>query len=162
VPAGFYRSGAKGVGFNWSWALSGGSMFVEPRRWLMKSVLVASLLLIATSAQASFLCTSKEVREDGQPAYGMHVHEARENTSTHIAIWKTGKYSAPYQFDCVRESTEYDGGRTSDYKCAASGDKTLQVYSQLTGVKIQATADLRSASEGQLILSSMNCKPVED
>ncbi|UYL07628.1 hypothetical protein B9G69_011280 [Bdellovibrio sp. SKB1291214] len=128
----------------------------------MKSVLVASLLLIANSAHASFLCTSKEVREDGQPAYGMHVHEARETTSTHIAIWKTGKYSTPYQFECVRESMDYDNGRTSEYKCAKSDDKTLQVFSQLTGEKITATADLKSVSEGQLILSSMNCKPVED
>jgi hypothetical protein len=128
----------------------------------MKSLFIASLMLIATSAQASFLCTSKETREDGQPAYGMHVHEAEGTNSTHIAIWKTGKYSTPYQFDCVRESMDYDNGRTSEYKCQKSGNETLQVFAQFTGEKISATADLKSTSEGQLILSSLSCKAIED
>ncbi len=127
----------------------------------MKSLFIVSLMLIATSAQASFLCTSKEVREDGHAAFGMHVHEADGSSSTHIAIWKTGKDTTPYQFNCVRESTDYDNGRTSQYKCEQSGNETLQVYAQHTGAKIEATADLRSSTEGQVILSSMTCKDVE-
>ena len=127
----------------------------------MKSLFIASLMLIATSAQASFLCTSKEVREDGHAAYGMHVHEADGSDSTHIAIWKTGKDSTPYQFNCVRESSDYDNGRTSQYNCEKSGNETLQVYAQHTGPKIAATADLKSSTEGQLILSSMTCKDIE-
>ncbi|WP_413557600.1 hypothetical protein [Bdellovibrio sp. HCB209] len=127
----------------------------------MKSVLVAALLLIATSAQASFLCTSKELRDDGKPAYGMTVNES-ETVETHvqIAIWATGHANDADQFECVRESMDYGNGRTSQYKCQANGDKTLQVYAQRSGAKITATADLKSAA-GQLLLSSMYCKSIE-
>ncbi|WP_413557602.1 hypothetical protein [Bdellovibrio sp. HCB209] len=128
----------------------------------MKSLLIASVLMMATSAHASFLCASKEAREDGKPAFGMHVHEAVGSTATHIAIWKTGKDTTPFQFDCVRESMDYDNGRTSEYKCGKNGDMTLQVFAQHTGQKIAATADLKSVPEGQLILSSMTCKPLEE
>ncbi|WP_413584623.1 hypothetical protein [Bdellovibrio sp. HCB274] len=127
----------------------------------MKSLLVASLLMIATSAQASFLCSSKEVRDDGKPAYGMTVNESETvNTHVQIAIWVTGRSSEAVQFECVRESADYGNGRTSQYKCEANGDKTLQVYAQRSGQRISATADLKS-KEGQLILSSMICKSFE-
>ncbi|WP_413581965.1 hypothetical protein [Bdellovibrio sp. HCB288] len=127
----------------------------------MKSLLVASLLMIATSAQASFLCTSKEIRDDGKPAYGMTVNESETvNTHVQIAIWATGRASEAEQFECVRESTDYGNGRTSQYKCEANGDKTLQVYAQRSGQRISATADLKSPA-GQLILSSMYCKSIE-
>ncbi|UYL07629.1 hypothetical protein B9G69_011285 [Bdellovibrio sp. SKB1291214] len=127
----------------------------------MKSVLVASLLLFATSAQASFLCTSKEVRDDGKPAYGMTVNEFETvNTHVQIAIWATGHASQADQFECIRESMEYGNGRTAQYKCEANGDKTLQVYAQRSGAKITATADLKS-SAGQFLLSNMLCKTIE-
>lgn len=127
----------------------------------MKSVLIASLLMIASSAHASFLCASKELRDDGKPAYGMTVSESETvNTHVQIAIWATGHANDADQFECVREAMEYGNGRTSQYKCQANGDKTLQVYAQKSGPKISATADLRSSAE-QLILSGMYCKSIE-
>lgn len=126
----------------------------------MKSVFVALLLLMASSAQASFLCKSQEVNENGKSAFGMHVHEAKVGNSAHIAVWKTGTESSPYQFDCVRESTDYDNGRTSQYTCQKNGDMTLQVFAQHTGAKIAATVEFRTPD--QEILSSMNCKTVKD
>jgi hypothetical protein len=122
----------------------------------MKALLTAVILMATASAQASFLCTSKEIRDDGKPAYGMSVDESPESDKNIvIAVWATGQANHAKQFECTRASLTY--GTTAQYTCAPNEGTTLQVFAQENGLKFTAVLDMVSA-ESSLRLANMYCK----
>ncbi|MBO9666615.1 MAG: hypothetical protein J7501_07350 [Bdellovibrio sp.] len=122
----------------------------------MKSLLTAAILLATASAQASFLCTSKEIRDDGKPAYGMSVNESPESDKNIvIAVWATGQAKHAKQFNCTRSSLTY--GTTAQYTCEQNEGTTLQVFTQENNLKFTAVLDMYSA-DSSLRLANMYCK----